>query len=62
MSQKDKGAILALIEVSREDCPIANYIETLDAGERVEPLRVGETTTLHRVDSCAEPHHVLPTL
>lgn len=62
MSQKDKGAILALVEVSREDCPITNYVTTLGDQTKVEPLRLGEIKTLHRIDSCSEPHHVLPKL
>lgn len=62
MSQKDKGAILALVEVSREDCPITNYIKKIGDNAKVEPLRLGETRTMHRIDRCSEPHHVLPKL
>ena len=62
MSQKDKGAVLALIEVTREDCPITNFVTSLGEDARVEPLRIGESKTLHRVDSCSDPQHVLPKL
>ncbi len=62
MSQKDKGAVLALMEVSRIDCHVTNYIMAEDDSARVEPLRVGENFTLHRVESISEPHQTFPDL
>ena len=49
MSQKDKGAIEALIEVTRSDCLITNYINTVGAKAMVERLRIGESLTLHHL-------------
>lgn len=62
MSQKDKGAILALVEVSREDCRITKYVMAQNNEATVETLRVGETLTLHKVGSIAEPHQAFPDL
>ncbi len=62
MSQKDKGAILALIEVLRKDCEVTKYMKAQDEGAKVEPLRVGETFTLHRLDSISDPHKIFPDL
>ncbi len=62
MSQKDKGAVLALIEVSRGDCHITNNVIGQNRAAKVETLRVGETSTLHRVHSIAEPHQLFPDL
>ena len=62
MSQKDKGALEALIEVTRSDCPITNFVKTLETEVKVERLRIGETRTLHRLEAQAEPELVLPGL
>lgn len=62
MSQKDKGAILALIEVTREDCLVSNLASSISEDVRVEPLRMGEEQTLHRIDSCSNPQTILPKL
>lgn len=62
MSQKDKGAIIALIEISREDCPVSKYVTGLGEDSRIQPLKVGEAYTLHRVDTSMEPHDMLPKL
>lgn len=62
MSQKDKGALEALIEVTRSDCPITNFVKTLETEVKVERLRIGETKTLHRLEATSEPEYVLPGL
>ena len=49
MSLKDKGAVEALIEVTRSDCLITNYVNTVGAKASVERLRIGEDLTLHHV-------------
>lgn len=53
---------MALIEISREDCPVSEYIAGLGEDSRVEPLKVGEAQTLHRVESSVPPHEILPKL
>lgn len=62
MSQKDKGALEALVEVTRSDCVVTNYISTLNVEVKVERLRIGETKTLHRLESNADPEDILPGL
>ncbi len=62
MSQKDKGALEALIEVTRSDCPITNFVKTIETEVKVERLRIGETKTLHRLEAQSEPELVLPGL
>ncbi len=62
MSQKDKGAIEALVEVTRDDCAITNYIDTLDSEVKVDRLRIGENKTLHKLDTNADPEYILPGL
>ena len=49
MSLKDKGAVEALIEVTRSDCLITNYVNTVGAKASVERLRIGEDLTLHHI-------------
>jgi predicted DNA binding protein len=62
LSQKDKGAIEALIEVSRMDCPITNYIKDVEEIISVDRLRIGETKTLHRIVCEGDPEKILPGL
>lgn len=62
MSQKDRGAIEALIEVTRSDCPITNFVKTLDNEVEVDRLKIGETKTLHRLEAKSDPEDVLPGL
>lgn len=62
MSQKDKGAIMALIEISREDCPVSRFVTALGEESKVEPLKVGEVSTLHKVESNMATHEIMPQL
>ena len=62
MSQKDKGALEALVEVTRSDCVVTNYINTLSQEVRVDRLRIGENKTLHRLETEADPEYILPGL
>lgn len=62
MSQKDKGALEAVVEVTRTDCVVTNYIGTLDFNVKVERLRIGENKTLHRLEASTEPENILPGL
>lgn len=58
MSQKDKGAVEALIEVTRSDCLITNYVNTIGAKANVERLRIGESLTLHHVTVETDPEMI----
>ena len=62
MSQKDKGAVEALVEVTRSDCAVTNFIATLDAEVKVDRLRISESKTIHKLDTIADPEFILPGL
>ena len=62
MSQKDKGALEALIEVTRSDCAITNFVSGVNGEVKIERLRIGESKTIHRLESSLDPELVLPGL
>lgn len=62
MSQKDKGALEALIEVTRSDCAITNFVSGVNGEVKIERLRIGESKTIHKLESNLDPELVLPGL
>ncbi len=62
MSQKDRGALIALLEISRNNCQVSNLAATLGEETKVEQLRIGESRTLHRVETDQNPQDILPRL
>ena len=62
MSQKDRGALIALLEVSRGNCPVTNYASSINEEFNVEQLKIGESKTLHRFETERDVQEVLPKL
>ena len=62
MSQKDRGALIALLEISRGNCPVTNLASTIGEVTKVEQLRIGEDKTLHRIETTQDAQEVLPKL
>lgn len=62
MSQKDRGALIALLEISRSNCPVTNLASSIGEESNVEQLRIGDTKTLHRYDTSEDVQEMLPKL
>ncbi len=62
MSQKDRGALIALLEISRGNCPVTNLASSIGGVSKVEQLRIGEDKTLHRIETTQDAQEVLPKL
>lgn len=62
MSQKDRGALIALLEITRSNCPVTNLAFSMGEEGKVEQLRIGETKTLHRVETNQDVQEILPKL
>lgn len=62
MSQKDRGALIALLEISRGNCPVTNLASSIGGVSKVEQLRIGEEKTLHRIETTQDAQEVLPKL
>ncbi|HLH86031.1 MAG TPA: helix-turn-helix domain-containing protein [Thermoplasmataceae archaeon] len=51
LSRKSKGAIEALIEVTRGDCAVTNFVSRFGESTVVDRLKIGADFTVHRITS-----------